>query len=106
MRARDYQSEWWAYDACRHIPRPDATFLFDAPLPIVEARIRTRKTWQDAYVERRHLERTQREFRALAQECGLHVVDTSDPDPQVAFEKVKAIVSPLLAGPRSHRVEA
>lgn len=103
MRAREYRSEWWVYDLCRQIPNPDATLLFDAPLSIVEARIRTRKTWEDAYVERMHLERTQLEFRALAEECDIHIIDTSDSDPQSAFQKVKAIASSLSnrATPRS-----
>ncbi len=96
MRARRYKNEKWVFDLCKHIIKPDITFLFDVPLEVAEKRIRARKQWKEAYVEREHLIRYQNEFRVLVNEADLKLVDTSNKDPQVAFTKIKSIINDIL----------
>ncbi|MFM9327767.1 dTMP kinase [Paenibacillus mesotrionivorans] len=96
MRARGYRDEGWVFDLCRHIVEPDITFLFDAPYELVEKRIRVRKEWKDAYVEREHLTKYQNEFRGLLNEADIKRIDTSKQDPQVAFGQIQLVINQKL----------
>lgn len=96
MRARGYRDESWVYDLCKHIILPDITFLFDVPYEVAEKRIRARKEWKDSYVEQEHLKRYQNEFRGLVNEADIKLVDTSNEDSQIAFNKIKSIIDNAL----------
>lgn len=96
MRARGYRNESWVYDLCKHVILPDITFLFDVPYEVAEKRIRARKEWKEAYIEREHLIRYQNEFRILGSEANMKVVDTSNEDTQVAFSKIKTMINNII----------
>lgn len=96
MRARGYRDERWVYELCKHIVLPDITFLLDVPYEVAEKRIKARKEWKDAYVEREHLIRYQNEFRTLANEADIKLIDTSNENPQVAFIAIKSYIDSVL----------
>ena len=89
MHARDYSNEKWVYDLCKHIIKPDRTFLLDVPYELAEHRIRQRREWKDAYVEKNHLVRCQTEFRKLLDETDMIRIDTSDLNPLKAFSDIE-----------------
>jgi dTMP kinase len=97
MRARDYTDEKWIYDLCEYILNPDRTFLLDVPYEIAESRIRQRREWKDAYVEKRHLMRYQAEFRKLLDETDMIHIDTSDSDPLKAFSDIERQLHSLMS---------
>lgn len=96
MWSRGYQDEHWVYEACRHVLRPDLTLLLHVPLELAIERIRERKNWRDSYVERQHLEKTRAAFLHFAEECDLSVIDTSIPDPLIAFAHIQQLVDDIL----------
>lgn len=96
MWSRGYENEHWVYEACRHILRPDVTLLLNVPLELAIDRIRERKNWRDAYVERQHLEKTRAAFLHFAETCDLNVIDTSNADPLLAFAHVQNLIDCLF----------
>ncbi|MGW6691570.1 dTMP kinase [Streptomyces sp. NPDC054961] len=96
-RTRGYDDEPWMYELYGHVVRPDLALLFDAPLDVACSRIQSRDDWRESFLERDHVEANLAEYRRIAALFGMAVVDTSDPDPQVAFAKIRAELDTVLA---------
>lgn len=77
MKARGY-NEPWVYEICKHILKPDATFVLVASIDRIINRILERETFEDSYVERDLLIKSQNEYLWCAKEYDLHTIKTDD----------------------------
>lgn len=99
MLARGRQPEPWLIDLLPNIRRPDAAFHMDVDLETCIARIRQRKSFEDAYVEREHLIRSLESYRAIARDFGMHTIHSSRHGIDEAFSIAWRIVEQLGGEP-------
>lgn len=98
MLARGRQPEPWLIDLLPNIRRPDAAFHMDVDLETCIARIRQRKSFEDSYVEREHLIRSQESCRSIARDFDMHTIHSSRSGIDEAFSIVWRIVEGLGGG--------
>lgn len=98
MLARGRQPEPWLIDLLPNIRRPDAAFHMDVDLETCIARIRQRKSFEDSYVEREHLIRSQESYRSIARDFDMHAIHSSRSGIDEAFSIVWRIVEGLGGG--------
>lgn len=85
MHARGYD-EKWVYDACKHILRPDYTFVLHASTDVIVNRILQRKSFEGSYVERDLLIKSQENYLHLAKANSSIVINTSSSSEKVMLE--------------------
>lgn len=84
-RTRGFSNEPWMQELIGHVIRPDTGILLDLPLEVACRRISSRTDWHESFLERNHVAANLLEFRNVARAYGLDIIDTSDPDPELAI---------------------
>lgn len=98
LRARGYERDAWIYEVARTIPRPDAAFFVDVDVDTAVARVRSRISERDRYIDMELQRRLRTEYLAIAREVGGVVISTHEPE-EVCFEQVRRAVEGVM-----HRV--
>lgn len=87
MLARGYDNETWFFEVAKHIIRPDITFLANVPPETAIARIKSRPSECDRYLNEQLLTNVSKQFLVMAEREGFTVINTMG-DPRIAFERV------------------
>lgn len=95
MVARGHSPEPWMIELLPSIRRPHLSFLMDVDLETSIERIRRRKSFEDSYVEREHLQKSLESYRTVGQQFQMHVVSSTELGIEDAFSKIAAIVEQL-----------
>ncbi len=87
MLARGYCNEAWFFEVAKHILRPDVTFLAYVPPETAIARIKSRPSERDRYLNEQLLINVSKQFSDMAERESFTVLDTTC-EPSIAFERV------------------
>lgn len=77
MLGRHYRKEYWFFDVCKEIVKPDITFLAYIEPELAIKRIKSREEEKDRYFDEKLLYRVSNEFLHLAVSEKMEVLDTS-----------------------------
>ncbi|MBT2284118.1 dTMP kinase [Paenibacillus polymyxa] len=95
MVARGNSPEPWLEEILPSIHQPHASFLMDVDLETSIARIKQRKSFEDSYVEREHLEKSLTSYRSVGECYNMHVISSADLGIEDAFSRIASIVGQL-----------
>lgn len=95
MVARGNSPEPWLEKILPSIRQPHASFLMDVDVETSITRIKQRKSFEDSYVEREHLEKSLASYRKVAECYDMHVISSADLGIEDAFSKIASIVDQL-----------
>lgn len=87
MLARGYGNEAWFFEVAKHIIRPDITFLAYVPPETAIARIKSRPSECDRYLNEQFLINVSKQFSDMSARENFTVLNTAC-DPSIAFERV------------------
>ncbi len=91
MLARGYDKETWFFKVAQHIIRPNITFLAYVPPEIAIARIKSRPSESDRFLDEQLLKNVAAQFLKMSKHERFVVLDTTV-DSGIAFEQVKTVL--------------
>lgn len=95
MAARGHSPEPWMVELLPSIRKPHLSFLMDVDLETSIERIRKRKSFEDSYIEREHLQKSLESYRTVGQQFEMHVVSSAEYGIEGAFSQIAAIVGQM-----------
>lgn len=95
LRARGFQEDTWIYEIAQSIVQPDVAFFFDVSVDTAIARVRSRESERDRYIDVKLQERLHEEYLEICQSNGGVLVPT-DVSEQESYEIVKREVERVM----------
>ena len=95
LRARGYEKDTWIYEVARSIPRPDVAFFIDVDVETAVARVRSRASERERYIDMELQQKLRREYLSIARDVGGVVISTHQSE-EVCFQQVKHAVQEVM----------
>ncbi len=97
LRARGFEDDRWIYEVAQSVIKPDVAFFFDVPVETAVARVRSRPTERDRYIDMPLQHRLREEYRAICEANNGVLISTERP-----IEECYHIVKETVERVRKH----
>ena len=91
LRARGFERDRWIYEIARSVIRPDLSFFFDLPVETAIARVRSRASERNRYIDVELQHRLRKEYQRICRESGGVLIST-ECSPEESYVMVKTQV--------------
>ena len=95
LRARGYEEDRWIYEISEYIPKPDIAFFLDVPVETAVARVRSRHTEKDRYIDMTLQYRLLEDYQSICNQNG-GILLLSDGSEGETFACVRKEIDMLL----------
>lgn len=95
LRARGFCEDEWIYEIASYIVKPDIAFFFDIPVETAIARVRSRPTEKERFIDAELQYRLREEYLDICERNGGILISTLIPEEE-CFSVIKTKVKELL----------
>lgn len=95
LRARGFEDDKWIYEVSKSVIKPDIAFFFDVNVAEAVARVRSRASERDRYIDMGLQHRLRREYLQICEANGGVLVSTEESVDE-SCKKVKAAVERVI----------